>query len=619
MSRSTRTRHEHGASRGRFGRTPGSRRLTAGVASAAMVVAIGLAGAAPSSSVPVIETWFGLDTQLDGGITATTTTDDGLLYAGGWFTEAGGEPADGIATYDGTSWTPLLSGPGFAIDSLATNGTEVFAGGEYYDFGDGDSSFGGVAVWDGTDWTDITGDIETGNWISALTIAGGELYAFGWNYVDPANPGTRVCLALKFTGTYDSPEWTSIGNVTAPDCMINDATVVDAPDDDIYIVGDFADINGDPYNGIARYITLNGQWEPLGDGLDFGDGAGSPYAISRGPGDDAHWSMVVAGDFGDGTDSFPFAEWDGTWTPMGGFDGSDGVVGTSLALDGSTLYLGGYFETIDGATFNGIARWDGTTYSPLGAGVRYADGTYAEADTIAPYGDSVLVSGDFEKAGTVSTLEVARYGPAQLPGAPRTVTGTAGKGSVAVKWWAPAFNGGVPITRYTVTASPGGRTCSVAAPTKTCTVTGLTAGTAYRFTVRATNAVGTGPASAASAAIKPLAATTTKTVSISTRVLFYSYDARVGPTGAAALADLTSRIPARAKVTSVKITGYVQGTASRYVTADDTLALARAKAAATWLKNHGVGGTYSLRSGGIGGTSGYWRAAVVVLTDTVQV
>jgi hypothetical protein len=66
-------------------------------------------------------------------------------------------------------------------------------------------------------------------------------------------------------------------------------------------------------------------------------------------------------------------------------------------------------------------------------------------------------------------------------------------------------DGGSPITGYTVTASPGGATCSTAG-TRSCTVTGLLNGTAYTFTVRATNSVGTGPASAPSAPVTPTCA-----------------------------------------------------------------------------------------------------------------
>lgn len=54
---------------------------------------------------------------------------------------------------------------------------------------------------------------------------------------------------------------------------------------------------------------------------------------------------------------------------------------------------------------------------------------------------------------------------------------------------------------------PGGLTCSTSA--LTCTVTGLTNGTAYAFTVTATSAAGTSQPSAASAAVTPRAPTIT--------------------------------------------------------------------------------------------------------------
>jgi hypothetical protein len=79
-----------------------------------------------------------------------------------------------------------------------------------------------------------------------------------------------------------------------------------------------------------------------------------------------------------------------------------------------------------------------------------------------------------------------------------------------VSWTAPG-NGGSPITSYTVTAYIGSTAQNSAIvsgsplPTST-TVSGLTNGTAYTFTVTATNAVGTGPESAQSNSVTPVAA-----------------------------------------------------------------------------------------------------------------
>ncbi len=87
------------------------------------------------------------------------------------------------------------------------------------------------------------------------------------------------------------------------------------------------------------------------------------------------------------------------------------------------------------------------------------------------------------------------------PGPPTTVRATPGDASALVSWTAPASSGGSPITAYTVTSSPGARTCSTG--TLSCTVAGLTNGTPYTFSVTATNAAGPGPASAPSGAVTP--------------------------------------------------------------------------------------------------------------------
>ena len=94
-----------------------------------------------------------------------------------------------------------------------------------------------------------------------------------------------------------------------------------------------------------------------------------------------------------------------------------------------------------------------------------------------------------------------------VPGAPTAVAGSGKDRSAVVTWTAPGEDPRAPITGYTVTSSGSPtRQCTTSGET-TCTVTGLTNGVAYTFTVRATNVVGVGVASAPSAAITPRAPT----------------------------------------------------------------------------------------------------------------
>ena len=97
--------------------------------------------------------------------------------------------------------------------------------------------------------------------------------------------------------------------------------------------------------------------------------------------------------------------------------------------------------------------------------------------------------------------------PATIPDAPVIGTAMAGNGQASVAFSPPDTNGGSAITYYTVTAADsttpanGGQT--VSGPASPIIVTGLTNGDSYTFTVTATNSVGTGVSSGASAPATP--------------------------------------------------------------------------------------------------------------------
>ena len=91
-----------------------------------------------------------------------------------------------------------------------------------------------------------------------------------------------------------------------------------------------------------------------------------------------------------------------------------------------------------------------------------------------------------------------------VPGRPVIVSVTAGDGSAVVNFTAPADDGGATISSYTATSSPGNRSASCSA--SPCTVTGLTHGQSYEFSVTATNSAGEGPASRLSDSVVPAAA-----------------------------------------------------------------------------------------------------------------
>jgi Fibronectin type III domain len=190
--------------------------------------------------------------------------------------------------------------------------------------------------------------------------------------------------------------------------------------------------------------------------------------------------------------------------------------------------------------------------------------------------------------GPFSALSTA-VTPVTVPDAPLIGVATSGNASALVRWTAPASNGGSAITGYSVrvvNATTGaliGALRPAAAGATSLTVTGLVNGTAYRFRVGASNALGLGAGSALSNTVTPatlpgapLIGTASSGVAGGTITATARWTAPAS-NGGSAITGYSVRVvnattgalvgalrPAAAGARSLTITGLVSGTAYRF-------------------------------------------------------
>jgi len=227
--------------------------------------------------------WSGLSgpsaTGTNNVVYALAAYDDGAgpaLYAGGYFTTAGGLTVNRIARWDGSAWSPLGDGLGGHLNEVLAlavyddgSSAALYAGGDFFET-TGGLTVNHIAKWDGSDWSALSGPWETGTsgMVEALAVfddgTGPALYA-GGSFTTAG--GVTVNNVARWNGS----AWSSL---TGPSGTGTSGRVyaLQAFDDGVvpalYVGGFFTNAGGLLCNHIARWDGI--AWSQFDGGWRFG-------------------------------------------------------------------------------------------------------------------------------------------------------------------------------------------------------------------------------------------------------------------------------------------------------------------------------------------------------------
>jgi trimeric autotransporter adhesin len=335
-----------------------------------------------------------------------------LVFAAGEYTSVSQQPVALIARWNDEAWAPLTSHLDGAVRAIVEDPLRpdrIIAAGEFVRAGG--RSARRLASWDGFRW-EPHGDVMN-NTVNALAIpqplppstSGSLLYAAG-AFTSPGNRIAQYYLHHQ----WQQANWTNVGE------GMNDVIYTialfdeDGTGEKLFAGGWFTLAGGTPAQHIARW---DGQaWMPVGGGVNLAVRALTVYdPDGEGP---APAALIAGGHFtsAGGTPARGIARWDGeTWSPLGaGIAGPLGVQRV-YALDVSefgaapVLYVGGEFTSAGSAAASNIARWDGDGWSALGAGTNgrvWSLGSHRQGTQWELY-----AGGEFTSAGSTPVRNLA--------------------------------------------------------------------------------------------------------------------------------------------------------------------------------------------------------------------
>ena len=307
--------------------------------------------------------WQPMSSGVDGMVTAMHANGN-ILYVGGYFNEAGGHTADGVAIWDGSHWSPLNPLENYTVRAILYTGNTLYVGGR--------TTVNGctnIAGYDGVNWHGLgTGFDEA---VNALTVFQGSLVAAGqFNYAD----GLIAPHIARWNGT----GWTGLG------AGLGDVVWALASNGQkIFAGGIFKQAGGVPANYIASWDGTN--WSPLGDGLN------DWVSVIVCAGNDVY----AGGHFTEagGKSASHIAKWDGTsWSSLG--MGVEGGSVNAIVVHENDVYVGGDFTVAGGSEAKYVAKWNGIAWSSLEGNF-----TGSVVNTLAIIEEKLYAGGAFSKAG----------------------------------------------------------------------------------------------------------------------------------------------------------------------------------------------------------------------------
>ena len=125
------------------------------------------------------------------------------LYAGGYFTTAGGVAATNIAQWNGSSWSALGSGMrSLRLMTLAVSGTNLYAGGYFTTAGGVAANY--IAQWNGSSWSALGSGMNSAC-VYALAVSGTNLYAGG-------DFTTAGGVSANHIAQWNGSSWSALGS-----------------------------------------------------------------------------------------------------------------------------------------------------------------------------------------------------------------------------------------------------------------------------------------------------------------------------------------------------------------------------------------------------------------------